>query len=42
VLLRYDTKSGHSAGLPLDRQIEDLSDEMAFLVWQLGIPRRDR
>jgi prolyl oligopeptidase len=37
VLLRYDTKSGHSAGLPLDRQIEDLSDEMAFLVWQLGV-----
>jgi prolyl oligopeptidase len=38
VLLRYDTKSGHSGGLPLDRQIEDLSDEMSFLVWQLHLP----
>jgi prolyl oligopeptidase len=35
VLLRYDTQAGHSAGLPVDRQIEEMADELAFLVWQL-------
>jgi prolyl oligopeptidase len=33
VLLLYDTKLGHS----LNKQIEDLSDEMSFLFWQLGM-----
>jgi prolyl oligopeptidase PreP (S9A serine peptidase family) len=37
VLLRYDTQAGHSAGLPMDRQIEEMADELAFLVWQLGM-----
>jgi prolyl oligopeptidase len=37
VLLRYDTKAGHSGGLPIDRQIENNADELAFLVWQLGM-----
>jgi prolyl oligopeptidase len=37
VLLHYDTKAGHSAGLPVDRQIENTADELAFLAWQLGI-----
>jgi prolyl oligopeptidase len=37
VLLHYDTKAGHSAGLPVDKQIETTADELAFLVWQLGI-----
>jgi len=36
VLLRYDTKAGHSGGLPVSKQIEDLTDEMSFLFWQLG------
>jgi prolyl oligopeptidase len=36
VLLLYDTKSGHSGGRPLSRQIEELTDEMSFLFWQLG------
>ena len=36
VLLRYDTESGHSAGVPLDRQIDETSDELTFLAWQLG------
>ncbi|HSC78470.1 MAG TPA: prolyl oligopeptidase family serine peptidase, partial [Candidatus Acidoferrales bacterium] len=35
-LLRYDTKAGHSGGLPVSKQIEDLTDEMSFLFWQLG------
>jgi prolyl oligopeptidase len=37
VLLKYDTKAGHSGGLPLSKQIENLTDEMRFLFWQLGV-----
>ncbi len=38
VLLHYDTKSGHSGGRPLPKQIEESTDEMSFLFWQLGVP----
>jgi prolyl oligopeptidase len=37
ILLHYDTKAGHSGGLPIDRQIEDSADQLAFLAWQTGI-----
>ncbi|MCX5800138.1 MAG: prolyl oligopeptidase family serine peptidase [Candidatus Eisenbacteria bacterium] len=37
VLLLYDTKLGHSGGQPLNKQIDDLTDEMGFLFWQLGM-----
>jgi prolyl oligopeptidase len=37
VLLHYDTKAGHSGGLPASKQIEDLTNEMVFLFWQLGL-----
>jgi prolyl oligopeptidase len=37
VLLHYDTKAGHSAGLPVSKQIEDAADNFTFLAWQLGI-----
>lgn len=36
VLLHYDTKAGHSAGLPVSKQVEDVTDIMTFLIWQLG------
>jgi len=36
VLLLYDTKSGHSGGRPLSRQIEVNTDARSFLSWQLG------
>jgi prolyl oligopeptidase len=36
VLLHYDTKAGHSAGLPVSKQIEDMTDMITFLTWQLG------
>ena len=36
VLLKYDTKAGHSAGMPVNRQVEDTTDELGFLFWQLG------
>ncbi|HLW80082.1 MAG TPA: prolyl oligopeptidase family serine peptidase [Terriglobia bacterium] len=35
VLLDYDTKSGHSGGRPLSKQIDETTDELAFLFWQL-------
>jgi prolyl oligopeptidase len=36
ILLRYDTKTGHSGGTPVTKQIDDLADELMFLNWQLG------
>jgi prolyl oligopeptidase len=37
VLLHYDTKAGHSSGLPVSKQIEDAADTFTFLAWQLGV-----
>jgi prolyl oligopeptidase len=37
VLLHYDTHAGHSGGVPVGKQVDDLSDEMNFLYWQLAI-----
>jgi prolyl oligopeptidase len=37
-LLLYDTKIGHSGGKPIAKQIDDLTDELSFLMWQLGVP----
>ncbi len=40
ILLSYDTKSGHSGGRPLSKQIEELTDELSFFGWQLGVTAR--
>jgi len=37
VLLRYETTAGHSGGLPLSKQLEQMTDEQSFLFWQLGV-----
>jgi prolyl oligopeptidase len=37
VLLHYDTKAGHSGGKPVSKVIEDATDELTFLFWQLGV-----
>jgi prolyl oligopeptidase len=37
ILLSYDTKSGHSGGRPLPKQIDELTDELSFFMWQLGM-----
>jgi prolyl oligopeptidase len=37
ILLLYDTKSGHSGGRPLNKEIEENTDTLSFLFWQLGI-----
>jgi len=36
VLLLYDTKTGHSGGMPVSKQIEDNTDQLSFLWSQLG------
>lgn len=36
VLLMYDTETGHSGGMPVSKQVEDTTDELLFLLWQLG------
>jgi prolyl oligopeptidase len=38
VLLLYDTKSGHSGGRPLNKVIEEDTDILSFLFWQLHVP----
>lgn len=35
VMLRYHIKAGHSGGQPVSEQIEDLTDALSFLFWQL-------
>jgi prolyl oligopeptidase len=37
ILLHYDTKAGHAGGKPVSKQIQDGTDEMLFLFWQLGM-----
>lgn len=36
ILLLYDTKSGHSGGRPVNKQIEEYTDMLSFLLWQVG------
>lgn len=35
ILLHYETKSGHSGGTPVGKQIDNTTDELDFLMWQL-------
>jgi len=37
ILLRYDTEAGHSGGMPVSKQVEDSTDLLSFLFWQLGV-----
>jgi len=36
VLLRYDTEAGHSAGLPVSKQVEQQTDVLSFLLAEVG------
>jgi prolyl oligopeptidase len=38
ILLLYDTKSGHSGGRPIKKTIEEYTDILSFLLWQLDVP----
>ena len=39
-LLLYDTKSGHSGGRPINKTIEENTDILSFLLWQLEIAEK--
>jgi prolyl oligopeptidase len=39
VLLWYDVNSGHSGGKSVDAGIEDLTDELQWFRWQLGMAK---
>jgi hypothetical protein len=36
-MILHDTKAGHSGGTPLSKIIEDLTLELTFVAWQLGV-----
>jgi len=40
ILLWVDRDSGHGAGKPLDLQIRDVADQRIFMMWQLGVLKR--
>jgi prolyl oligopeptidase len=40
VLLHYDTAAGHSGGTPAGKQIENTTDELGYLFWQLGVGKQ--
>ena len=37
VLIRVETNSGHGAGMPLSKQIEQAADIMAFTLYNMGV-----
>jgi prolyl oligopeptidase len=38
VLLRYDTEAGHSQGVSVTKSIDQATDSLGFLFWQLQAP----
>ena len=36
ILLRYHTDAGHSGGQPVSQQIDQMVDEVSFMMWQVG------
>jgi prolyl oligopeptidase len=38
VLLRVETKAGHGAGKPVSKLADELTDELSFLLHELGVP----
>jgi len=41
ILLHYDTKAGHSEGQAVKKIIDDTTDEISFLWWQLGVTPKE-
>jgi prolyl oligopeptidase len=37
ILLLYDTKSGHSGGRPVNKTIDEQTDILSYLLWQLDV-----
>ena len=40
IFLLYDTKSGHSGGRPISKIIEEQTDILSYLFWQLAVPNQ--
>ncbi|HEX2206235.1 MAG TPA: hypothetical protein VHG93_01025 [Longimicrobium sp.] len=36
-MIRIETRAGHGAGKPTTKQIEDVTDQLSFLVKALGM-----
>jgi len=41
-LLRVDRDAGHGVGKPLDKQVDDYADQLAFFAWRLGLRTGER
>ena len=41
-LLRVDRDAGHGVGKPLDKQVDDHADQLAFFAWRLGLQPKPR
>jgi prolyl oligopeptidase len=41
-LLRVDRDAGHGIGKPLDKQVDDVADQLAFFAWRLGLRTGER
>jgi len=37
IMLLYDAEAGHSGGEPFRKEIEDSTNELTFVAWQLGV-----
>ena len=37
ILLKYDTEAGHSGGTPVGKQVDDATDVLSFIFWQVGV-----
>ncbi|HTL59680.1 MAG TPA: hypothetical protein VL361_28675 [Candidatus Limnocylindrales bacterium] len=37
ILLLYDAKAGHAGGQPFTKMVEEATNELAFVAWQLGL-----
>lgn len=37
ILLRIETKAGHGVGKPISKQVDERTDMLSFLFWQLGM-----
>jgi prolyl oligopeptidase len=42
ILLHYDTQAGHSGGTPVAKQIDNTTDELNFLMWQLKMTPQEQ
>jgi prolyl oligopeptidase len=40
VLIRIETQAGHGSGKPISKVIEEYSDQLGFLVRELGMKGR--